>query len=96
MKNLTCLILLAVLPPLSVWAKPTKPNALFIAFDDLNDWVGFPDDHPQVVTPHMDTPAKRGCDFNTHCVMEKPPTTAVTAFPDLFTGRPENYKAAYF
>jgi hypothetical protein len=47
MKNRTFLILLAVLPPLSVWAKPTKPNALFIAFDDLNDWVGFPDDHPR-------------------------------------------------
>jgi hypothetical protein len=24
-----------------------KPNVLFIAIDDLNDWVGFLDGHPQ-------------------------------------------------
>ena len=25
-----------------------KPNVLFIAIDDLNDWVGCMDSHPQV------------------------------------------------
>ena len=31
-----------------------KPNVLFIAIDDLNDWVGFMGGHPQAKTPHMD------------------------------------------
>ena len=74
MKNLIFLILLAFLLPLSVshsvWAKSTKPNVLFIAIDDLNDWVGFLDGHPQVKTPHMDALAKRGRNFiNAHCAV---------------------------
>ncbi len=70
MKPLIFLILLAFLLPLSIWAKPTKPNVLFIAIDDLNDWVGFLDGHPQAVTPHMDALAKRGRNFiNAHCAV---------------------------
>jgi len=45
-----------------------KPNVLFIAIDDLNDWVGFLCGHPQVKTPHMDALAARGTAFtNAHC-----------------------------
>jgi arylsulfatase A-like enzyme len=40
-----------------------KPNALFIAVDDLNDWVGCLDGHPQVKTPNIDRLAKRGTLF---------------------------------
>lgn len=44
------------------------PNILFIAVDDLNDWVGCLGGHPQVKTPHMDCLAKRGTVFtNAHC-----------------------------
>lgn len=32
----------------------SKPNVLFIAIDDLNDWVGPLDGHPQVLTPNLD------------------------------------------
>jgi arylsulfatase A-like enzyme len=68
MKNLTCLILLCCLLPSAVWAKPSRPNVLFIAVDDLNDWVGFMGGHPQAKTPHMDALAKRGRNFtNAHC-----------------------------
>lgn len=43
-------------------------NVLFIAVDDMNDWVGFLDGHPQVQTPNMDRLAKRGIVFsNAHC-----------------------------
>ncbi len=31
-----------------------KPNVLFIAIDDLNDWVGCLGGHPQAQTPNMD------------------------------------------
>ncbi len=45
-----------------------KPNVLFIAIDDLNDWVGCLDGHPQVKTPHIDGLAQRGTVFtNAHC-----------------------------
>ena len=46
----------------------TRPNVLFIAVDDLNDWVGFLAGHPQIKTPNMDRVAKRGVVFaNAHC-----------------------------
>ncbi|HEV3386945.1 MAG TPA: sulfatase [Gemmata sp.] len=45
-----------------------KPNVLFIAIDDLNDWVGPLGGHPQVKTPHIDALAGRGTTFtNAHC-----------------------------
>ena len=46
----------------------SKPNVLFIAIDDLNDWVGFLDGHAQAKTPNMDRLASRGVVFsNAHC-----------------------------
>ena len=50
-------------------AEPTSPrNILFIAVDDLNDWVGSLGGHPQAITPHMDRLAERGLLFtNAHC-----------------------------
>ena len=46
-----------------------KPNILFIAIDDMNDWVGFLGGHPQAKTPNMDRLAARGINFtNAHCV----------------------------
>ena len=45
-----------------------RPNVLFIAIDDLNDWVGCLGGHPQVSTPNIDRLAKRGVLFtNAHC-----------------------------
>lgn len=46
----------------------SRPNVLFIAIDDLNDWIGCLGGHPQVKTPHMDRLARRGMLFtNAHC-----------------------------
>ncbi len=45
-----------------------KPNVLFIAIDDLNDWIGPLQGHPQVKTPHLDKLAQCGTTFlNAHC-----------------------------
>ena len=47
-----------------------KPNVLMICIDDLNDWVGFLEGHPDAVTPHMDALAKRSRIFtNAHCAV---------------------------
>jgi choline-sulfatase len=66
-------MLAALAPIASTAAKPhgvqaERLNVLFIAIDDLNDWVGFMGGHPQAITPHMDALAKRGRNFlNAHC-----------------------------
>ena len=45
-----------------------KPNVLFIAIDDLNDWIGKLGGHPQSVTPNIDRLADRGVLFTSaHC-----------------------------
>jgi len=45
-----------------------KPNVLFIAIDDLNDWTGMLKGNPQAKTPHMDRLASKGMVFkNAHC-----------------------------
>ena len=45
-----------------------RPNVLFVVFDDLNDWEGVLEGHPQSLTPNIDRLAKRGVLFsNAHC-----------------------------
>lgn len=45
-----------------------KPNVLFMAIDDLNDWIGCLGGHPDVKTPNLDSLAQRGVLFtNAHC-----------------------------
>lgn len=41
----------------------TRPNVLFIAVDDLNDWIGVLRGHPDVRTPNLDRLARRGVLF---------------------------------
>lgn len=49
-------------------AEPAKPNVVFLAVDDLNDWVGALGGHPLAKTPNIDKLAKRGTIFlNAHC-----------------------------
>ncbi len=52
----------------STAAAEPKRNLLFIAVDDLNDWIGCLNGHPGVMTPNMDRLAKRGMLFTSaHC-----------------------------
>ena len=57
-----------------------KPNVLFLAVDDLNDWVGCLGGHPQAKTPNIDALAERGILFEqAHCAAPlcSPSRTAV-------------------
>ncbi|NRB53503.1 MAG: sulfatase [Saprospiraceae bacterium] len=48
----------------------TPYNVLFIAVDDLNDWVGFLGGHPQAKTPNLDRLAARSMVFEkAYCVV---------------------------
>lgn len=62
------LLVAAALAPLAATAAESRPNVVFIAIDDLNDWIGCLGGHPDVKTPHMDRLAQRGMLFtNAHC-----------------------------
>lgn len=66
------IVLVVMFCLVSAWpapgAEPVKPNILFFAVDDLNDWVGCLQGHAQVQTPHIDRLAARGTLFlNAHC-----------------------------
>ncbi|MBQ97244.1 MAG: iduronate-2-sulfatase [Roseibacillus sp.] len=66
MRVVLIVMAIGILSPVS-WAGE-KPNVLFIAVDDLNDWVGCLGGHPQARTPHIDALAKRGTLFEqAHC-----------------------------
>ena len=41
-----------------------SPNILFIAIDDLNDWVGYLGGHPQARTPNIDRLINKGIGFS--------------------------------
>lgn len=68
----TCLFIIMMIAAMMPCGKQamaqSRPNVLFIAIDDLNDWIGCLGGHPQAITPHMDTLAARGTLFtNAHC-----------------------------
>ncbi len=49
-------------------ADTSRPNVLFIAVDDLNDWISCLGGHPDCKTPNIDRLASRGVLFtNAHC-----------------------------
>jgi len=44
-----------------------QPNVLFLAVDDMNDWIGCLDSTPNAITPNLDRLAARGVNFtNAH------------------------------
>jgi len=61
-------LLAALVFSAACFAVEKKPNVLFIAIDDQNDWIGYLGGHPMVKTPHIDRLAKNGTAFtNAHC-----------------------------
>ena len=54
--------------PASGQSELKKPNVLLIHIDDLNDWVGCLNGHPNALTPNIDKLAEKGVLFtNAHC-----------------------------
>jgi arylsulfatase A-like enzyme len=70
-----------------------RPHVLIISIDDLNDWVGCLDGHPQTRTPNIDRLANRGTSFtNAHC--QAPVCTPSRA--SLLTGLYPSSTGLYF
>ena len=62
------LVFLCAHMTLGAEAGPHRPNVLFIAIDDLNDWVGCLGGNSQARTPNIDALAAVGTLFtNAHC-----------------------------
>ena len=56
---------------LSLWGSlavaDSRPNVLFLAVDDMNDWIGCLGTTPHAITPNLDRLAARGVNFtNAH------------------------------
>ena len=61
-----------------------KPNVLFIAIDDLNDWVGCLGGHPDTLTPNIDRLGARGTVFtNAECAAP----ACIPSRTAMFTGK---------
>jgi arylsulfatase A-like enzyme len=55
-------------PATGLCDEPSRPNILFIALDDLNDWIGCMGGNSQSITPNLDRLAASGVLFtNAHC-----------------------------
>ena len=92
MKPFLFLFLMLALPFLGFGAKE-KPNVLLVSIDDLNDWVGCLDGHPQAKTPNIDRLAKMGTLFaNGHC--QSPVCNPSRA--SMMTGRYPHNSGVYY
>jgi len=64
MKTFTCAIVASLALAATAPARADdRPNVLFIAVDDLNDWVGYLGGNRQTATPNIDRLAARGVRF---------------------------------
>lgn len=68
MRQKTTVTILNCLFILAGATQAKKPDVVFVIVDDLNDWIGVMDGHPQTKTPNLDALAARGVLFtNAHC-----------------------------
>ena len=69
-----------------------RPNVLFLAVDDMNDWIGSHQTTPRAITPNLDRLAARGVNFlNAH-------TAGVFCAPSraaIFTGQHASTTGCY-
>ncbi len=67
-RHFACLFLPLLIAMTAFVAAGDRPNVLFIAIDDQNDWVGAFGGHPLAKTPNLDALAGRGSAMlNAHC-----------------------------
>jgi len=73
-------------------AEEGGPNVLFIAMDDLNDWIGCLGGNPQSITPNLDRLAASGVLFtNAHC----PAAACNPSRSAIMTGRSPHRSGLY-
>jgi len=79
-----CAVAAAVRRTARAEGEAERPNVLFVAIDDLNDYVGCLGGHPQTRTPHLDKLARESMLFaNAHC----PAPACLPSRTAIMTGR---------
>ena len=63
MRILPFMVVLGMVLPAAAPRAAEKPNVLFIAVDDMNDWVGHLGAKTRAITPNIDRLAARGVSF---------------------------------
>jgi len=88
MKLLLCLLVVS-----TIFVRASdRPNVLFIALDDLNDWIEPMGGHPQAVTPNFNRLPESGVLFsNAHC----PAPACNPARSAIFSGRSPHKSGVY-
>ena len=67
MRTVFPFIIVLLLSCLAPADQARKPNVLFLAVDDMNDWLGCMGTSPSAITPNLDKLANRGVLFtNAH------------------------------
>lgn len=80
----------------------SKPNVLFLAVDDMNDWIGclagtLPSDGPRAITPNIDRLAARGVNFtNAHTAGVFCAPSRAAIFSGLFASTTGCYQSANY
>ncbi|WP_294225655.1 sulfatase-like hydrolase/transferase [Prosthecobacter sp.] len=92
MKSVLTLFAISALFGGHALAAESRPDVLFIALDDLNDWIGCLGGHPQTKTPTLDRLAASGVLFRnayTAAASCNPSRTAIVS------GRPSHCSELY-
>ena len=85
--------ILSTLPGLLLAQTADRPDILFIAIDDMNDWISPLDGHPQAITPNMERLAERGLLFtNAH----SPAVVCNASRTSMLTGLRPSTTGVYF
>ncbi len=94
--RLTLGVLIVLTARISVGATD-RPNVLFLAVDDMNDWIGSHGTTPRAITPNLDRLAARGVNFvNAHTAGVYCAPSRAAIFTGQFASTTGNYRSATY
>jgi arylsulfatase A-like enzyme len=75
----------------------SRPNVLFLAVDDMNDWIGCLETTPRAITPNIDRLAARGVNFsNAHTAGVFCAPSRAAIFSGQFASTTGCYQTAHY
>ena len=95
-KRIVAALFVAVALPAHVAVAAVQPNILFIAIDDLNNYITPLDHHPGVITPNFERLARRSVTFtNAHCAAPACHPSRVAVLTGVHPTRSGIYRNAF-
>ncbi|MEM1295667.1 MAG: sulfatase-like hydrolase/transferase, partial [Verrucomicrobiota bacterium] len=94
---LVALMLVAFAATSTIGADDRPPNVLFLAVDDMNDWIGCLETTPRAITPNIDKLAARGVNFtNAHTAGVFCAPSRAAIFSGQFASTTGCYQTAHY